>query len=60
MRARLAVGMFERVAGAAGASRVMQAWPCGVQADAGSHISWSTQVGGELCGHTVYGCCGKG
>ncbi len=57
MRARLAVGMFERVAGTAGASRVMQAWPGGVQADAGSHISCSTQVGGELGGHTAYSRC---
>lgn len=44
VRARFAVGMFERVAGAAGASRVMQAYPCGVQAEAGSRISWSTQA----------------
>lgn len=48
MRARFAVGMFERVAGAAGASRVMQAYPCGVQAEAGSRISWSTQVSGNM------------
>ncbi|KAL4447545.1 hypothetical protein ABPG75_004764 [Micractinium tetrahymenae] len=44
VRARFAVGMFERVAGAAGVSRLMQAWPCGAEAEPGSRISWSTQA----------------
>ena len=44
VRARFAVGLLERISGWVGCSRVVQSWPCGVDAEAGSSIGWSTQA----------------